>query len=696
MITGEPAVYGIDRTSGRIIDRDVVPSYPLSGRNAVARTPAAGTTRGEGEQRTTAETAACNPLAPVHIIPGKGDVVTITLDSVFLKRARVAVSPHVLVYAEVYPDGGDDPKKAYTRVVFEQRNQPANVFLGFADPVLYGPAVYQGFPIRVKLYVVDLVREHKEDGSKVLDKLGGFAKYAPVQASLPISLALDIAKTLNALREDDYELRVDLTLHSQDAVGVFSFDKERDSAMQSELSRIGKPYTLNTGLRTGSYFINKRELPDRSGTTPFQSISYDWANPNQEALYLGADGNQYLVEGFFSIQGGRNYFIADHAYRMVLTPPEALAEDELDKAARKHRKKTAELAAAKSGTPAEDTAEEEERAAAGEVLYWKRALNRARIAGGKPAASAPIDEDVSFAMLSPDLPPPEKNAPAEPSSVPMTTSAPAPVVVIEVEPQGPVDRPAMVMRPMPGVQPAVRRPIPFQPASTGPGWSLQPDRTPEGDAIGDPGSSVVIRYTEKGHPNHGQEQTLRRGTRIEVRDQTYALMSVEVGARGGTSLSTDALRADSDLAVARIKDLLDSTGASGQEINKSLDAVASTAATIFEQRRLALEIGTRVANDSAVRNTSDYIILWTNALEKLEGNKDTTAYRNLVAKDAAIISVLAGNIVNFPVVPSDKAPVIEVLRGLKVSDLNPVEGRPGRFKLTDDALNRIRSAMGLS
>src|SRR5688572_12247959 len=130
-ITGEPVLHSIDPTSGSLYDRDILPN-------------------GEDAQ---------------GIIPHEGEIITVVVHDIFLKYLKESSTPHVLVYAEVYDDGTDNPETAVSKVLWNELNQPSGVRLGLADRVLYGPTPYKGFPLRIRLYIVELDKEEKKAAS---------------------------------------------------------------------------------------------------------------------------------------------------------------------------------------------------------------------------------------------------------------------------------------------------------------------------------------------------------------------------------------------------------------------------------------------------------------------------------------------------------------------------------------------------
>ena len=148
LITGEPLVYGIASDRGQVLDRD---------------TP------------DTTNTSL--------VTPHKGEIITLVLNTAFIKHLTEGASPHVLVYAQTFDDGTDNADTAVTKVLYNERNSPQDVNLGLADRVLYGPTPFKGFPLRIKLFVVELDKEQKELVSKIIDAAGTTGATAKPEAA---------------------------------------------------------------------------------------------------------------------------------------------------------------------------------------------------------------------------------------------------------------------------------------------------------------------------------------------------------------------------------------------------------------------------------------------------------------------------------------------------------------------------------
>ncbi len=297
LITGEPILYGVDRSTGALIDSDIWPSAPDSPDPA--------------------------------IVPAKDvDIVKITLNSLFIKELledefKLFGSPHLLVYAEVYDDGGSDPAQAFTTVITDSENQPPGVLVGQRGMTIYGPTPYTGFPIRIKFVVVELDKKDKEDATKLLRAAGSLTKFAPTEAALPIGIAIDIAEILNQLNEDDYELRFDLVLSPQQpSAGTYDLGSTEEA--NKKLHRQGKRYTMTTALRTGSYLILKRELPGRRVSSSNvdrlnSTLMFDAAALTQSRRFRGKDGLTYRTKERYRVQNDQLFHVIESIKRAEYT-----------------------------------------------------------------------------------------------------------------------------------------------------------------------------------------------------------------------------------------------------------------------------------------------------------------------------------------------------------------------------------------
>jgi hypothetical protein len=312
LITGEPEIYAVDPLTGVLRERDEFPSPSLQLPAATTNSPAIDTT-----PANLAPNTADAPPAPV-IIPVKNtDIVTISIGSVFIKYLRSIGSPHVLVYAEIYDDGTDDSSTAKTKVLFNERNQPPGVGLGLADRILYGPAVFKGYPIRIRFYVIQLNKETKARASQIINAVGSIATAGQPQYSPAINVAVQIAQSLNELTEDDFELRFDLTLTPQGTIGRARIDdsilgRGGEAPQHLPTRRERQPIALTTPLHTGAFIIIKRELRERTGIVGEAlnaTVQADLAQDATSQDYVSSEGNAVRAESVFRVQGGRLFRI---------------------------------------------------------------------------------------------------------------------------------------------------------------------------------------------------------------------------------------------------------------------------------------------------------------------------------------------------------------------------------------------------
>ena len=282
LITGEPLVYGVNPLSGEVLDRDTVTKLP-------------GSAQG--------------------IIPHQGEIVTIVANSIFIKFLKDLGSPHVLVYAQVFDDGTDDPSNAFTRIIYHERDTPSGVNLGLSDKVLYGPTPFKGYPIRIKFYIIELDKEEKETASNIINTVGTTAAAARPDAAVAINVAVQIAEAINALNNDDYELRFDLTLYPVDQIGTADVANAPLASLTppEPVQRQGKPVSLVSSLRTGPYLILKRELPERFGkqeNVPVESlVDFDFSQEYFISSYQTPDGGMVHSSEVLRYQGGYLYRI---------------------------------------------------------------------------------------------------------------------------------------------------------------------------------------------------------------------------------------------------------------------------------------------------------------------------------------------------------------------------------------------------
>ncbi|MCC2643567.1 MAG: hypothetical protein K0S45_3980 [Nitrospira sp.] len=296
IITGEPLVYGIAPDKGQLLDRDTLDTTP-----------------------------------PNLVTPHKGEIIALVLNTAFIKYLKETSSPHVLMYVQIFDDGTDNPETAITKVLYNERNSPAGVNLGLADRVLYGPTPFKGFPLRIKLFIVELDKEQKALASKIIDTVGTTAATTKPQAAPAIAVAVAIAKGINAMNEDDFELRFDLTLFPISTIGKASTGDPTLDRIQEPKQRHDKMVSLVSPLRTGSYAILKRELEERfSGRKnacglEVSVLDMDYSQEYFKSSYTDSTSHAYIVEEDLRYEGG-------YLYRIVRKITDSQTNAELDNA----------------------------------------------------------------------------------------------------------------------------------------------------------------------------------------------------------------------------------------------------------------------------------------------------------------------------------------------------------------------------
>jgi hypothetical protein len=254
LLTGETLLYTINNQTGEIFDRDVVTSG-----------------------------------GHVH----KGETIAIIINNIYVKALAERWNPHVLVFAEIYDSGSEDPSSAIRKVIHNGDNTPADITLGASDRILYGPTPFKGFPIRVKFFIVELDKEEKQEASKLINAAGTIAQAAQPQYAAAVGVAVQLAEQINALDQDDFELRFDMTLFPTVPVHRYDIAATNLSALSrpEPVQRQGKDIYLATPLRTGTYLMIKRELPQRGIDKHYKGTGIsghvDFA---QEAFYRRRSG----------------------------------------------------------------------------------------------------------------------------------------------------------------------------------------------------------------------------------------------------------------------------------------------------------------------------------------------------------------------------------------------------------------------
>lgn len=178
-------------------------NYKITGQVEAVRTDLNGDLTTEEDRR---------PDHQGNIYITEGDVFSIRMSSVFLRNVKEAGGAEYLVYAEVY-DVQPDDRQRLVKVLFKENNQSAGYLVNQRDRLAFGPIKYNGHPIRIRVFVVELDKEENAIASEMIKQaVRTAATFQPQLAPFagPITGAGDLMLSLN---QDDRELAYDFTLY---------------------------------------------------------------------------------------------------------------------------------------------------------------------------------------------------------------------------------------------------------------------------------------------------------------------------------------------------------------------------------------------------------------------------------------------------------------------------------------------------
>ncbi len=139
------------------------------------------------------------------------DVVAISLKTLYLKYIQSICDFDVIVYAEVYDKINE--KEVLKRVAFHRLNQPPSSYLNVAGNLLYGPILFEGYPITIKFYVFELDKKNNELLSELLNVVSSVASAAQPQYGTAIETASSVMQFVINSNQDDLELSQEITLY---------------------------------------------------------------------------------------------------------------------------------------------------------------------------------------------------------------------------------------------------------------------------------------------------------------------------------------------------------------------------------------------------------------------------------------------------------------------------------------------------
>lgn len=172
------------------------------------------------------------------------DAFSISLKTLYLKYIQDFFNFDVIVYAEVYEV---DETNVLRRIAFHRENQPPTSYLNIADALLYGPVHFNGNPITVKFYVLELDKKENSLFSELLNVVSSVAGKAQPQYGPAIQVAASIMQLVINMNQDDIELFQEMTFYP---------------SLYSEKSHYAGASLLSP-LETGDFVIVKKEDEDR-------------------------------------------------------------------------------------------------------------------------------------------------------------------------------------------------------------------------------------------------------------------------------------------------------------------------------------------------------------------------------------------------------------------------------------------------
>lgn len=220
--------------------------WTITGQNSVWKVGTPSETKSQTTDTGYKLVGIYSNTADMPRINKEPDAIAIYLKTLYLKYIQDIYNFDVIVYAEVYDKV--DEKKVLKRIAFHRVNQPPDSYLNFTDALLYGPIHFAGYPITVKLYVLELDKRDNELFSEFLRVVSSVAVTAQPQYGPAIQTAASIMGVIISLNPDDLEFSHEITF--------------------SPVSDVEKPHydgkaSLVVPLQYGDFIIVKKEDEDR-------------------------------------------------------------------------------------------------------------------------------------------------------------------------------------------------------------------------------------------------------------------------------------------------------------------------------------------------------------------------------------------------------------------------------------------------
>lgn len=196
-------------------------------------------------------------------------------------------------------------------------------------------------------------------------------------------------------------------------------------------------------------------------------------------------------------------------------------------------------------------------------------------------------------------------------------------------------------------------------------------------------------------PNQGFDRIIDKNDHIEIRDQTYAVLSVVTGL--SERQTEEALRAAAKRDAEHVGKLLirGPTDLLGPSLRENIDAVAAALKVSLQQAAHAAEASRRVAQDPDFRKSTAYPAFWAARIEAAPlADGDELAKANAAANNAAVLEVLKDLVIGLPRLDPADAAMMKRVASLGKADFEADGARAGQFQLTAEGTQKLARSTG--
>ena len=146
------------------------------------------------------------------------DPVKLTLNSVFLRHLNIFDNGYVAVYATIQPD--DNPLNLIKTVYFQELELTGGATLNLTDRILYGPELYKGRPLRIRISILQLDPDKYPREIATLRKLNQVPKNQKNHYNQIMEAAAAICEDITHRDKTAVEFLHDLTFHPVVPTGI--------------------------------------------------------------------------------------------------------------------------------------------------------------------------------------------------------------------------------------------------------------------------------------------------------------------------------------------------------------------------------------------------------------------------------------------------------------------------------------------